>query len=384
MNTGESDNSQRQTAEATAIDVHNHAMPLPLLEWLQREGLADLSRFRAGIVLLDPVVSGVGKNTPLPWPAPSTTPRSDSPKWTMPACRLMPCPCRRSCSAPTPRTQGWSPLSSGGADELAGYVADGGNRLYGLGSIPLGFPDAADEARRCLDELGFPGVAIGTRGGGKELDDPVNDDLWALLAERNAFIFVHPSGVPTRTGNATSISPARRLPDRDGDQHRSDDLRPGLRTLRPDDVSGPRRGLPAVATWPTRSRMARKDVAHTTEIPPSEFCKQLYYDTAVFDSTLLAHLVSDMGVDRVLLGTDHPLSLATPTLSGQCGPSASVPPTLRRFCGGPLIRCSGLRCQLRPRWVRPSIGSSRRAAHITVDNDWRPLRSGLVVRARPV
>ena len=83
-----------------------------------------------------------------------------------------------------------------GNDELAGYVADGGNRLYGLGSIPLGFPDAADEARRCLDELGFPGVAIGTRGGGKELDDPVNDDLWALLAERNAFIFVHPSGVP--------------------------------------------------------------------------------------------------------------------------------------------------------------------------------------------
>ena len=29
----------------------------------------------------------------------------------------------------------------------------------------------------------------------------------------------------------------------------------------------------------------------------------------MFDSTLLAHLVSDMGVDRVLLGTDHPFEL---------------------------------------------------------------------------
>jgi aminocarboxymuconate-semialdehyde decarboxylase len=53
----------------------------------------------------------------------------------------------------------------------------------------------------------------------------------------------------------------------------------------------------------------RKEVAHTTEIPPSEFCKRLYYDTAVFDTTLLSHLVSDMGADRVLLGTDHPFEL---------------------------------------------------------------------------
>ena len=53
-------------ADAAAIDVHNHAMPLPLLEWLERDGLSDLSRIGDGIVLLDPAVSGVGKNTPLP------------------------------------------------------------------------------------------------------------------------------------------------------------------------------------------------------------------------------------------------------------------------------------------------------------------------------
>ena len=58
--------SSENSGVAPAIDVHNHAMPLPLLEWLQHAGLADLSRSTDGIVLLDPSVSGVGKNTPLP------------------------------------------------------------------------------------------------------------------------------------------------------------------------------------------------------------------------------------------------------------------------------------------------------------------------------
>ena len=40
------------------------------------------------------------------------------------------------------------------------------------------------------------GIAIGSRGAGRDLDDPVNDELWGLLAERRAFVFLHPSGVP--------------------------------------------------------------------------------------------------------------------------------------------------------------------------------------------
>ena len=52
--------------DAAAIDVHSHAMPLPLLEWLERDGLADLSRIGDDVVLLDPTVSGVTKNAPLP------------------------------------------------------------------------------------------------------------------------------------------------------------------------------------------------------------------------------------------------------------------------------------------------------------------------------
>ena len=38
------------------------------------------------------------------------------------------------------------------------------------------------------------GLAIGSRGGGRGLDDPVNGELWAELSARGAFVFLHPSG----------------------------------------------------------------------------------------------------------------------------------------------------------------------------------------------
>ena len=45
----------------TAVDVHAHAMPWRLLEWLEQRDLADMSRAEAGIVVLDPSVHTVQK-----------------------------------------------------------------------------------------------------------------------------------------------------------------------------------------------------------------------------------------------------------------------------------------------------------------------------------
>ncbi|WP_396909251.1 amidohydrolase family protein [Mycolicibacterium sp.] len=295
----------------TAVDVHAHAMPLRLLEWLAQRDLADLSRSADGIVVLDPSVSGVGKGTPLPLARSQYDPASrlqemDDAGVSIHAVSMPPF---LYCSNSEDR-QLVSTVIAHGNDELAAYTAAGGDRLCGLGSVPLGLPGAADEARRCLDELGLAGIAIGTRGAGKDLDDPVNDELWALLAERNTFVFLHPSGVP--------------------DVHRQRDF------YLPQLVGYPMETALAIARmifgkvferhdlnlclahgggclpW-LRGRFdlgwERKDVAHTTDLKPSEFCKRLYYDTAVFDPTLLSHLVSDMGADHVLLGTDHPFEL---------------------------------------------------------------------------
>jgi aminocarboxymuconate-semialdehyde decarboxylase len=316
----ENEPSVANGATTAAIDVHSHAMPLPLLEWLQHVGLADLSGFTDGIVLLDPSVSGVGKNTPLPLARSQYDPHTRLTEMDDigVAAHAVSMPPFLYCSNSEDSRFVTTTIARGN-DELARYVADGAGRLYGLGSVPLGFPEAAGEALRCLDDLGFPGVAIGTRGGGKELDDPVNDDLWALLAERNAFIFVHPSGVPDAHRQRdfylpqlvgypaeTAISIARMIYGRVFERF---------------DLTMCLAHGGGCLPW-LRGRLDlgwhRKDVAHTTTIPPSEFCKRLYYDTAVFDTTLLHHLVSDMGADRVLLGTDHPFEL------GDTDPLATV------------------------------------------------------------
>ena len=284
------------SAEGTAlpgtVDVHSHAMPLPLLERLAERGLADLAGVPDGIVRLDPRVSGVGPLAPLPlarsqYDVDVRLAEMDEVGVERHAVSLPPF---LFCS--TADDEAFATGIVGAAnDELAVYVADDPGRLIALGSVPLGWRGAADEARRCLD-------------------DPVNDELWALLSERETFVFLHPSGVPDPHRQAdfwlpqlvgypmeTALAVARLVFGRVLERH-------------PLNLCLAHGGgcLPAL-----RGRLDmgwdRKEVAHTTTVPPSAFTDRLYYDTAVFSGVLLRRLVEDVGTDHVLLGTDHPFEL---------------------------------------------------------------------------
>ncbi|MHA6782086.1 amidohydrolase family protein [Pseudonocardia saturnea] len=302
-------------ARGSALDVHSHAMPLPLLERLAERGLADLAGVPDGVVRLDPRVSGVGPRAPLPlarsqYDVDVRVSEMDAVGVDRHAVSLPPF---LFCSTADDRAFATGIVAEGN-DELATYVADAPDRLLGLGSVPLGWPEAAGEARRALDDLGLAGIAIGTRGAGRDLDDPVNDDLWALLSERGTFVFMHPSGVP--------------------DPHRQSDF------WLPQLVGYPMETALAVARMvfgrvlerfpltlclahgggclpSLRGRLdmgwERKDVARTTAVKPSDFTDRLYYDTAVFSSRLLRRLVEDVGAEHVLLGTDHPFELGDRT-----------------------------------------------------------------------
>ena len=171
----------------------------------------------------------------------------------------------------------------------------------------------AAQARRCLDDLQMGGIAIGSRGAGRDLDDTANEELWELLAERRAFVFLHPSGVPD----------ARRLRDFYLAQLAGYPMETALAAARL--IFGrvlERFGLilclahgggclPAI-----RGRLdlgwRNKDVARTTAEPPTVYADRLYYDTAVFSHLLLQRLVEDVGAGHVLLGTDHPFELGDP------------------------------------------------------------------------
>ena len=296
--------------------MHAHAMPLPLLQRLADRDLADLAEVPAGIVRLDPRVSGVGPRAPLPLA------RSmydvDVRLSEMDEVGVH----RHAVSLPP-----FLFASTADDEQLATDVVAAGQRRarrptsptpptgsWGSARSRSGWPGAAEEARRALDDLGMAGIAIGSRGGGRDLDDPVNDDLWALLSERRTFVFLHPSGVP--------------------DPQRQKDF------WLPQLVGYPMETALAVARlvfgrvlerFPLNLCLAhgggclpslrgrldmgweRKDVARTTAVPPSEFTDGLYYDTAVFSPVLLRRLVEDVGADHVLLGTDHPFELGDRT-----------------------------------------------------------------------
>ncbi len=81
-------------------------------------------------------------------------------------------------------------------DALAEQISQHPTRFRGFATIPLHEPAAAaDEMRRCVNELGFVGTLVMGTCGGLFLDDERFDPVLAAAEEVDLPIYVHP-GVP--------------------------------------------------------------------------------------------------------------------------------------------------------------------------------------------
>jgi aminocarboxymuconate-semialdehyde decarboxylase len=297
--------------DTPAVDVHAHAMPMPLLRWLRDRDLASLV---PGKVTLDPRVSGIAPGVALPlarsqYEVTERLAEMDAAGISHHAVSLPPF---LFCSTADDDAFAREIVARGN-DELADHMTLAPGRLVGLGSVPLGRPGAADEARRCLDELGMAGIAIGSQGGGRDLDDPVNEELWELLASRGVLVLLHPSGVPDARRQRdfylaqlvgypmeTALAVARLIFGGVFERH--------------DFALCLAHGGGCLPSLRGRMDMGwrNKDVAHTTPQPPSVYADRLFYDTATFSTPLLRRLVADVGPGHVLLGSDFPFELADP------------------------------------------------------------------------
>ncbi|GIH65369.1 amidohydrolase family protein [Microbispora siamensis] len=299
-------------APGPVTDVHAHALPTPLLTWLAGRGLADLSGLAEGVVRIDPLVSGIPKGAPIPLPPAQydVAERLEDMRRMGVTRQLVSVPPFVTCADAVDEGDVLAVVRRGN-DALAELLAGHRGVLDPLGYVPLGTPAAPDEARRCLDELGCAGIAIGTRGLGRELDDPVHEPLWELLADRRTFVFLHPNSVPGGPRLAdywlsqlagfpmeTALAVSRLVFGGVLERH---DLRLCLA-----------HGGGCLPSLSGRLDLgwSRKPVARTTPLPPSDYLRRLYYDTATFSAPLLRRLVEDFGVDHVLVGTDYPFELA--------------------------------------------------------------------------
>ena len=167
------------------------------------------------------------------------------------------------------------------------------------------FPDPAKATSRYLI---LPGIMIATRAGGRELDDPAYEPLWAAADEAGAIVYLHPGFGGTST------------------RYRDFGLVNGLGRLEDTTVTLARllyAGIPA--KWPhvkfviahggaalpyVLGRLVRNHTINAeTTMDPLDSFSRLYFDSVVFDPDALRFLVTKVGADKVLLGSDYPFPI---------------------------------------------------------------------------
>jgi aminocarboxymuconate-semialdehyde decarboxylase len=196
-------------------------------------------------------------------------------------------------------------------EQLASFVAAHADRFAGLATVALQHPDLAAEQIEAGMKLGLKGVSIGASVNGEELASPRLDPFWAKAEALGAPIFIHPQGAPELKrlqgnglltnviGNPLDTTIALSHLIFEGTLDRFPRLR----------ICAAHGGgyLPSYAdrsdhgclTFPEqcKGKISKR---------PTEYLKQLYFDSLVFSSEALRHLVAVSGISQIVLGTDYP------------------------------------------------------------------------------
>src|ERR671937_1354435 len=223
-------------------------------------------------------------------------------------------------------------------EKLAAACAANPDRFVAFATVPLQHPElAAELLEEGVKKYGLRGAGIGGSVNGEEISNPKFHPFWAKAESLGVLVFIHPqpTGAPAELQNRlkgngfldnvignpleTTIALSHLIFDGTLDRF------PGVK------ICGAHGGgyLP--------SYPARSDIGCSTQPvrcpggphgpikkKPTEYLKQMYYDTMVFTPEGLRHLAAEVGVSQLMIGTDYPYPgtseavdhvLATPSLS---------------------------------------------------------------------
>jgi aminocarboxymuconate-semialdehyde decarboxylase len=177
---------------------------------------------------------------------------------------------------------------------------------------------AIEELRRCVLELGMRGVEISTNIEGVEISDPQFEPILAEAEKLGAVVFLHPAGftqgdrlkdfhLNNVLGNPFDTTVALSHLIFGG----SLDRMPRLKLV----LAHGGGMLGSYSGRLDHAYHSRQDCAHCNKLP-SDYLKQMYFDSVVFDPVELKQLVRKFGVSRILAGTDYPYDMAEPDLIG--------------------------------------------------------------------
>ena len=201
-------------------------------------------------------------------------------------------------------------------DQLAKHVKDHPDRFYALGTLPMQAPEkAAAELTRVMTKLGHKGVQIGSNINTKNLDDPSFEPVWAAANAHKALIMVHPTQVAgmdryknyylnNLIGNPLDSTIAVASVVFGGIVERYPNIKWFF-------VHGG-----GMAPWQAGRfshgwKVRPEPKVHLKDHGPEKAMATLYYDTILHAQPQLECLVSLVGPDRVVLGSDYPYDMGT-------------------------------------------------------------------------
>jgi len=198
-------------------------------------------------------------------------------------------------------------------EHIASLVAQHPDRLLGLGSVALQHPDLCiEQLEYAMHNLGLRGIEVSSQVNGLELADPKFERFWARAEQLGCIVFLHPLGstlgerlnqhyLSNTIGQPleTAVALSYLIFGGTLDRH------PGLKVVAA-------HGGGYLASYIGRSDHAwhaRPD-ARGCQRPPSEYLKQILFDTIVYRPEQLRHLIAEVGASQVVVGTDYPYDMA--------------------------------------------------------------------------
>lgn len=195
---------------------------------------------------------------------------------------------------------------------IAFLCAQHPDRLAGLGNIALQHAELAlEQLTHCVKSLGLRGVEISSAVSGVDLADQRFEKFWAKAEELDCVVFLHPWG----------CSLGERL-----NQHYLANIigQPIETTVAISKLifGGVLDRYPRVKICAAHgggylpSYIGRSDWAYRVRAEsrgmkrkPSEYLRQIYFDTVVYTPEGLRHLIEQVGATQVVLGTDYPFDM---------------------------------------------------------------------------
>ncbi len=181
-------------------------------------------------------------------------------------------------------------------------------RFAGLGTIALQHPElSVEQLKHAVKTLGLRGVEISTAVNGLDLADAKFEKFWAKANELGCVVFIHPLGTslgervnqfyltniigqPLETTIALSNLIFGGVLDRN----------PGVKIVAAHGGGY----LPAYIGRSDHGYQVRPE-AGAIQKKPSEYLKQIYFDSLVYSPQQLCALIAQVGASQIVVGTDY-------------------------------------------------------------------------------